>query len=103
MKNILKELNGKQLGEEYCFSRNGEKFVATLDYDDCVDHGYRDLIRIKQIDNKYSNVFKFKKGKYNCEENIVKYYSDELNRFVEVKDFSVFINEIIDWLDFVTL
>ena len=101
--NILKELNGKQLGEKYCFSRNGEKFVATLGYDDYVDHGKRDIIIINQIDNKYSNVFKLKKGKYDCEDNIVSYYSDDINRFIEVTDFSDIVNEIIDWIDFVTL
>ena len=101
MENILKELNGKQLGEKYCFSRNNEKFVATLDYDGAIDYGWRDLIRVRQIDNKYSNVFKFERGSFRDGE--VKYYDDKLSRFVIVTDFSAIIKEITNWIDFMSL
>lgn len=101
MENILKELNGKQFGNKYCFSRNNEKFVATLDYSGAIDYGWRDLIRVSQIDNKYSNVFKFEQGSFRDGE--VKYYDDKLGRFVIVTDFSAIINEIIDWIDFMTI
>lgn len=101
MENILKELNGKQFGNQYCFSYNNEKFIATLDYDGVVDYGWRNLIRIKQIDNKYSNVFKFKQGSFRDGE--VKYYDDTLERFVIITDFSDIVKEITDWIDFMSL
>ena len=101
MENILKELKGRQFGNKYCFSRNDEKFIATLDYSGVVDYGWRDLIKVCSIDSKYSNVFKFKQGKLKNGE--VKYYDNELNRFVVVTDFSDIITEITDWIDFMTI
>lgn len=103
MENILKELNGKQFGNKYCFSRNNEKFIATLDYDSVIDYGWRNLIKINHIDNKYSNTFKFRQGSFNIEDGIVKYYDNELDRFVIVTDFTDIIEEITDWIDFMSL
>ena len=101
MEDILKELNGKQYGNKYCFTRNNEKFIATLDYEGVVDYGWRELIRVKQIDNKYSNVFNFKKG--GLKDGEVKYYSDEFKRYIIITDFSDIVNEIIEWIDFCTM
>lgn len=98
MTNILKELNGKQLGNTYCFSRHNEKFVATLDYSGAIDYGWRDLIRVSHISNKYSNVFKFERGSFRDGE--VKYYNDELGRFIIVTDFTNIVTEITEWIDF---
>lgn len=100
MENILKELNGKQFGNKYCFSRNNEKFVATLDYEGPVDYEWRELIKVNQIDGKYSNVFKFKQGGFRDGE--VKYWDNGLDRFVIVTDFTDIIKEITDWIDFMT-
>lgn len=101
MENIFKELNGNQLGNKYCFSRNNEKFVITLGYSGVIDYGWRDLIYLSHItNNKYSNVFKFKKGSYNKKDGKVSYYDDELGRVI-VSNFSDIINEIINWIDFI--
>ena len=101
MENILKALNGRQFGNKYCFSRNNEKFVATLEYSGAIDYGWRDLIRVINIDNKYSNVFKFEQGSFIDGE--VKYYDSKLGRFVIVTDFSSITKEIADWADFMTM
>lgn len=98
MENILKALNGKQFGNKYCFSRNNEKFVATLDYEGAIDYGWRELIRVRQIDNKYSNVFKFERG--GLRDGVVKYWDSNAKRFVFVTDFSAIVKEITDWIDF---
>ena len=90
MENILKELNGKQLGEKYCFSRNNEKFIATLGYDGAIDYGWRNLIKITHIDNRYSNVFKFQQGAFRP-------------GTVVDADFSSLIREITEWIDFMTI
>lgn len=100
MENILRELNGKQFGDKYCFSRNNEKFVATLDYEGVVDYGWRELIRVRHIDNRYTNVFKFSKGSFR--DGVVKYWDSKLNRFVFVTDFTDIVKEITDWIDFMT-
>ena len=99
MENILKELNGRQYGNKYCFKRNNEKFMATLDYDCVVDYGWRNLIKVEQIDNKYSNVFSFERGSYR--DGKVKYWDGD--RFVIVTDFSSIVKEITDWIDFMVL
>ena len=101
MENILKELNGKRFGDQYCFNRNNEKFIATLDYSGVIDYGWRDLIRIKQADNRYSNTFKFKRG--SLDDGVVKYWDNALDRFVIVTDFSDIIEEITNWIDFMVL
>lgn len=101
MENILKELNGKQYGNKYCFNRNNEKFVATLSYSGVVDYGWRDLIKVEQINKGYSNVFKFKKGF--LDDGIVKYWDKELEKFVIVTDFSDIVEEITNWIDFMAL
>ena len=101
MENILRELNGKQFGSKYCFVRNNEKFEAIFDYDGAVDYGWRNLIRVKQIDNKYSNVFKFEQGSFR--DGKVKYWDSKLDRFVIVTDFSNIVKEITDWIDFIVL
>ena len=101
MQNILKELNGIQFGDSYGFRRNNEKFIATLDYSGAVDYGWRDIIRVKQINGKYSNIFKFKRGSF--KDGAVKYYDDTLDRFVVVTDFSDLISEITNWIDFMSL
>lgn len=101
MEKILKELNGKQFGDKYCFSRNNEKFVATLDYSGAIDYGWRDLIRVRHIDNKCSNVFKFKQGSLD-RDGKVKYWDSKLDRFVIVTDFTDIVKEIADWIDFMT-
>jgi hypothetical protein len=101
MEKILKELNGKQFGSRYCFSRNNEKFVATLDYSGVVDYGWRDLIKVVNIDKKYSNVFKFEKGSLD-KYGVVKYWDGKLNRFIIVTDFSNIVSEITDWIDFMS-
>lgn len=100
MENILKVLNGKQIGNQYCFSHNNEKFIATLDYEGAVDYGWRELIRVKQIENKYSNVFKFKRGGFDVEYRQVKYYDG--NKFIIISDFSDIVKEIVEWIDFMT-
>lgn len=103
MENILKELNGKQFGNKYCFSRNNEKFIITLGYSGVVDYGWRDLIYISHItDNKYSNVFKFKKGSYDKKDGKVSYYDNKLGRVV-ITDFTDIVKEITDWIDFMSL
>lgn len=99
MENILKALNGKQLGDKYCFSVNGTKFTATLDYDGVVDYGWRNLIRVRSVDGKHSNTFKFKLGSYR--DGQVKYYDNSLDRFVIVTDFSTLVQEIVDWVDYI--
>ena len=100
MENILRELNGKQFGEKYCFTRNNEKFVATLDYDSVVDYGWRNLIKVTHVNNSCSNVFKFQQGAFR--DGKVKYYDNELDKFVVITDFSSLIQEIIEWIDFMT-
>lgn len=101
MENILKELNGGQFGDTYCFSRNNEKFVATLDYDGAIDYGWRNLIKVSHINKKHSNVFKFKEGSF--KDGMVKYYNDELGKFIIVTDFSDIVKEITNWIDFISL
>lgn len=101
MENILRALNGKQFGNKYCFSRNNEKFVVTLDYSGAIDYGWRDLIRVNHIDNKYSNVFKFKQGSF--KDNEVKYWDSKLDRFVIVTDFTDIVKDITNWIDFMTV
>lgn len=98
MEIILRALNGKQLGKQYCFRYRNEKFIATLDYEGAVDYGWRDLIRIKQADNAYSNVFEFPRGAYNKDDGKVKYWNG--HGFTYVKDFSDLVKEITDWIDF---
>ena len=99
MENILKALNGRQFGSKYCFERNNEKFIATLDYDGVVDYGWRNLIRVASVDGKYSKVFKFGKGSFKDGE--VKYWDKTLDRFVIIKDFTDIVEEIVNWIDFV--
>lgn len=101
MENILRALNGRQFGDKYCFSRNNEKFVATFDYSGVVDYGWRDLIKVVNIDKKYSNVFKFSKGSFR--DGKVTYWDGNLGRFVVVTDFSSITKEIADWVDFMTM
>lgn len=100
MENILKELNGRQFGNKYCFSRNNEKFIVTLDYSGVVDYGWRDLVKITSVDSKHSNIFKFSKGSFRDGE--VKYWDDTLNRFVIVTNFTDIVEEIVNWIDFVS-
>ena len=100
MENILMALNGKQFGDKYCFNRNNEKFVATLDYSGVVDYGWRDLIRVVNIDKKCSNVFKFGKGSFS--DGKVKYWDDKLKRFIIVTDFTDIVEEITGWIDFMS-
>lgn len=100
MENILRALNGKQFGNKYCFNRNNEKFVATLDYSGVVDYGWRDLIRVVNVDKKYSNVFKFKQGSFRDGE--VRYWDNRLDRFIIVTDFADIVEEITDWIDFMS-
>jgi hypothetical protein len=100
MENILRALNGKQFGNKYCFSRNNEKFVATLDYSGVVDYGWRDLIKVVNIDKKYSNVFKFKQGSFR--DGVVRYWDSESKRFIIVTDFTDIVEEITDWIDFMS-
>lgn len=100
MENILRELNGKQFGNKYCFIRNNEKFIATLDYSGAIDYGWRDLIRVFSVGGKCSNVFKFSKGAF--QDGKVKYWDKTLDRFVIVNDFSNLVEEITDWIDFVS-
>ena len=100
MENILRALDGKQFGDKYCFSLWGTKFMATLDYDGAIDYGWRNIIRIRSVDGKHSNTFKFKRGSY--QDGQVKYYDDSLNRFVIITDFSDLVQEIVDWADFIT-
>lgn len=100
MQKILSSFNGKMLGNKYCFERNGERFEAQLDYSDAVDYHWRDQIIIRQVDGKFWNVFKFKKGKYR-DGNVI-YHDDVLGRFVTICDFPTLICEISDWIDFVT-
>lgn len=99
MENILKELNGRQFGNKYCFSRNNKKFEATLDYSGAIDYGWRDLIRIASVDGKHSNVFKFSKGSF--QKGVVRDWDDKLNRFVIITDFTDIVEEIVSWIDFV--
>ncbi len=101
MENILKELNGKQLGNQYCFSRNNEKFVATWGYSSVIDYGWKDLIKVEQINGEYSNVFKFKRGSFR--EGKVQYWDNEIESFVTITEFSDVIEEITNWIDFMTL
>ena len=100
MKNILRVLNGKQFGDKYCFSYNGTKFTATLDYDGAVDYGWRHLIRVCSVDGQHSNTFKFKRGSYQNGE--VKYYDDSIGRFVVITDLSDLVQEIVEWVYFIT-
>lgn len=101
MKTILAALNGKELGNQYCFYWRNERFVAELMYSGAVDYGWRDLLKVKQANDMYKNTFDLREltgGQYDVDNNEIR-YSDN-NMMKKVTDFSKLINTITSWINF---
>lgn len=101
MKNILAALNGKELGNQYCFYWRNERFVAELMYSGAVDYGWRDLLIVRQANNMYKNTFNLREltgGQYDVDNNEIRYYDNNIMK--KVTDFSKLINTITSWINF---
>ena len=101
MYEMLRDLNGRQYGNQYCFYWRNERFIAELKCSESVDYGWRDLLSVRQANDMYKNVFSIKEttgGSYNVDQKEVRQFNG--NHMVKVTNFNNLINEITSWINF---